>query len=76
MKDYLDPEEKAYTSRGAMLRRFVCKLHNTDYWVSGHCGIPDTFFSIPGNIRIKGAYIRGYVGSDENGLFFQPYKNQ
>lgn len=75
MKTYLEREEAAYTAKGSQRRRFVAYLSvyilghgttpgryaNTGYLVSGRCGIPDTYFSIPAHARIKGRYVAGYL---------------
>lgn len=34
-------------------------------------GEPDTFFSIPAACRMFGQRVKGYVGTDEEGFFFQ-----
>lgn len=33
----------------------------------------DTFFSVPANTRVRGAYVHGFVGSDEDGLYFSAH---
>jgi hypothetical protein len=33
----------------------------------------DTFFSVPAHTRVKGRYVHGYVGSEEDGLFFSAH---
>lgn len=37
-------------------------------------GVPDTYFSIPANVRICKKRVRGYVTSDDNGYVFRPFR--
>ena len=75
METHLDMEEVAYTN-GAHQRRFIAYLDNTELLVSGRCGIPDTYFTIPGHARVKGTYMRGYVTIIDERLVFVPYKGK
>ena len=80
---WIEPEEMAYP-HGGQTRKFSAYLGDTSYRVSGKAGIPDTFFSIPANARIKGAYVAGFLmlgrdlaspnEYDTSVLRFHPYK--
>lgn len=68
---WLEPEAYCYPS-GAQLRRARCKMPDGSLRVV-RCGIPDTFFSIPAHVTIKGKYVRGWVSSnDEQEFTFHP----
>jgi hypothetical protein len=75
-RTHLDPEEKCYP-HGGQHRKFTARLGRTDYLVTGKCGLPDTYFSIPGHARIRGKRVRGYVTYDGFGdgeFVFVPYE--
>jgi len=80
---WIEPEKMAYP-RGGQTRKFSAYLEETSYRVSGKAGIPDTWFSIPANVRVKGAYVAGFLTlgrdpaspneDDISVLRFHPYK--
>ena len=69
---WLEPEELCYPS-GGMLRRAYATCEDGVKRVCV-CGIPDTFFSIPARVRVKGGSARGYLSmSDTGGIKFTAY---
>jgi hypothetical protein len=66
---WLEGEEFAYP-HGRETRRCYAEHEGTRRVVL--CGIPDTYFSIPAKVRIKGKVVRGYVTGEENGFRFVP----
>lgn len=71
-KTWIEPEERAYSARGAMLRK------GRAIWPDGkirvvYAGIPDTFFSIPAHGKAKGGYFSGYVTSADGEYVFRIY---
>ena len=69
---WLEGEEFCYPS-GARLR-FAYATCEDGKRRKVRCGIPDTFFSIPGAVRIRGKYVRGFVTSnDAGGFVFKAY---
>lgn len=86
---WLEPEELAYPN-GAMRRRALVHVrpneHNPlpDLPIGSlrvvHCGIPDTYSTIPARLKFKGKALRGYVsvadrtwnGLDEPAFHFTP----
>ena len=66
MLTWIEPEEKAYSPRGSMLRK------GRAIWPDGkvrafRAGIPDTFFSIPACGRLRGRYVSGFLTRDDSG---------
>ena len=69
---WIDPEERAYpyggfTRKGRALIRQ--NPHNPAVLPYGEvrairCSIPDTYFTIPARLRVKGVVIKGYLHSD------------
>jgi hypothetical protein len=72
---WLEPESLCYPS-GRMLRR--CKALCEDGKTRiVRCGIPDTFFSIPGYFVRKGKRVKGFISQDSGGPYtFTAYKGQ
>lgn len=71
---WLEPEEITYPS-GAMIRR--CRAVCPDGIPRVvTCGIADTFFSIPGRVKIKGKSTRGYISDKDGTYIFTPYTKQ
>lgn len=76
---WLDPEEMAYHG-GGQVRRGRAWSDELDREVSVRAGLPDTFFSIPAHIYVRGKYVAGFVtgcnwdledrGADERTLTF------
>jgi len=67
---WLEPEELCYP-HGRMTRKAFAVCPDGIKRIAV-CGLPDTYFSIPARIRVKGKSIVGYVtGSDDNGLEFR-----
>ena len=60
---WLEPEELCYPN-GGMTRKAYVVCPDGAKRVST-CGIPDTWFSIPARLRIKGQTITGYVTGTE-----------
>lgn len=61
---FLDPEEYAYSSRNGGLwgsRRRFGAINKKGKLVRGFCAIPDTYFTIPARIRVKGKNVLGYL---------------
>jgi len=68
---WLEPEEYTYPS-GAQIRRARCLMPDGTLRVV-RCGTPDTYFSIPAHVTIKGLYFPGYVMvNDADVLEFYP----
>lgn len=59
---WLEPEELCYPS-GRELRKAYAKCEDGELRVIT-CGIPDTFFSIPGFYKKDGKRVRGFVSVD------------
>ena len=57
----LEREEVAYTYHGSQLRRFTVYCPQLDRKVTGRAGVPDTYFTVPAHIRVKGRYVPGYL---------------
>jgi hypothetical protein len=68
---WLEPEELTYPSGGFYRRAFVRVLEN-EYNPSlpdlpygalrvVRCSVPDTYFSIPARLRIRGKTVRGFI---------------
>ena len=70
---WIEPEERAYTSRGSQLRRGRA-LFPDGRIRAFRAGIPDTYFSIPAHARIRGKYTPGFITSADGGLKFNYYK--
>lgn len=68
---WLEPEELCYPNGGMTRRAYATCEDGANRLV--RCGIPDTFFSIPGSTTIKGKTVKGYVKSDEEGYKFVAY---
>ena len=72
---WLEPEELCYT-HGKMTRKAYALFPDGVKRVVT-CGIPDTYFSIPAKpVKVNGVAVRGYIGSDENGIKFVPFTKQ
>lgn len=72
---WLEPEELCYP-HGKMTRKAYALFPDGEKRLVT-CGIPDTYFSIPAKpVKVNGAVVRGYVGSDEDGIKFVPFTNQ
>ena len=72
---WLEPESLCYSHGGKTRRAYaLCPDgHKRIVW----CGIPDTYFSIPAkSIRINGKLTRGYIGSHNDAITFNPFTNQ
>lgn len=69
---WLEGEEFAYPN-GGMTRRCYARCEDGVMRVAW-VGIPDTYFSIPGFIRVRGHRIKGFVSSNNVGEFtFKEY---
>lgn len=68
----IDPEQYAGPF-GGQQRRCRAIFHDGKIrtcWA----GVPDTFFSIPAHARVRGKYVAGYIGYNQDGEFtFNPY---
>lgn len=72
---WLEPEEFCYPHGGMTRKAYAMFPDGVRRIVT--CGIPDTYFSIPAKpVKVGGGVLRGYIGSDENGIKFVPYTNQ
>jgi len=71
---WLESENWCYPA-GGMTRRAYATCEDGEKRVIT-CGIPDTFFSIPGRVKIDGVTVKGFVSSDEDGFKFTAYKKQ
>lgn len=71
---WLEPEELCYPN-GSMTRKAYCKCEDGKMRVVT-CGIPDTYFSIPGFYRTHKARVKGFVSSDESGFKFTAYQQK
>jgi hypothetical protein len=60
---WLEPEELCYPHGGMTRRAYVVFPDGVKRVV--RCGIPDTLFSIPATVRIKGKTVSGYVTGTE-----------
>ena len=72
---WLEPESLCYP-HGKMTRKAYALFPDGEKRLVT-CGIPDTYFSIPAKpVKVNGAVVHGYVGSDEDGIKFVPFTNQ
>lgn len=72
---WLEPEELCYPHGGMTRKAYALFPDGVKRIVT--CGIPDTYFSIPAKpVKVGDIKLRGYIGSDENGIKFVPYTNQ
>ena len=69
---WLEPEELCYP-RGGTTRKAYVLCPDGIKRISA-CGIPDTWFSIPARLRVKGQTITGYVTGKENEDFSPSYE--
>ena len=65
LNTWVQKEEYAYPN-GGQTRKAVCR------WPDGklrvvYAGIPDTAFSIPAHGRLRGNYVRGWIGRNTSG---------
>ena len=65
---WMEPEEYCYPNGGFKRRARV--RFNGKFYIA-KVSIPDTYFSVPAKIRIKGKTIKGYVFNNQ-GLHFSP----
>ena len=74
---WLGPEELAYSSYSGSpsgsRRRAYARLQDGSYRIVV-VGVPDTYFSIPGYVTIRGRRYWGFVGHDDDGYYFHMYK--
>ncbi len=84
---WIDPEERAYPNGGFTRRGRVRVVENKYNAGPAHlpygeirairCSIPDTWFSIPARLRVKGKTYHGFVSvsprGDNDELTFTPY---
>lgn len=62
---WLDPEDYAYPEGSLRQSRRHARVRCSDGAIRmALIGIPDTFFSIPGRIRVRGKTVTGYVTCD------------
>ena len=72
---WLEPEELCYPHEGMTRKAYAMFPDGIKRVVI--CGMPDTYCSIPAKpVMVKGVKLRGYIGSDENGIKFVPFTNQ
>ncbi len=72
---WIEPEELCYPNGGMTRKAYALFPDGVKRVVI--CGIPDTYFSIPAKpVKVNGVAVRGYIGSDENGIKFVPFTNQ
>jgi hypothetical protein len=72
---WLEDEAFCYPN-GGMTRRAYATCEDGKKRVI-KCGIPDTFFSIPGYYKRDGKRVQGFLSSnDEGGLKFTEYKSE
>lgn len=71
---WLEPESLCYPA-GGMTRRAYALCEDNEYRLVT-CGVPDTYFSIPGRVRVGGKSVRGFVsgGGSDRGYTFTAYK--
>jgi len=77
---WIDPEELAYPDGGFTRKGRVVLTRNPHNPIDLAYGevrtvmvsLPDTAFSIPAKLRIRGKTVKGYVSSDPAGLMFTP----
>lgn len=69
---WIEPEELCYPN-GGMKRRAMALFPDRRLRIV-HCGIPDTYFSIP--CRKTKTHGRGYLAMNEGVLEFRPYPGQ
>ena len=68
---WLDPEELAYPLGTISSSRRRAKVMCADERVrTAVVGIPDTFFTIPAEVRIKDKRIRGYISMNDGRFVF------
>lgn len=80
---WIEAEEYAYPRGGFTRRAYVQVRDNPSFpnllpaTLDGErrlvkVSIPDTYFSIPARLKVKGQTYRGYVSVDDNGAYFVP----
>lgn len=63
-RTWLEPDEKAYTAKGSMLRKGQAVFSDGQVRAV-RAGVPDTYFTVPAKARVKGKYVAGYLTNDE-----------
>lgn len=58
---FVEPEEKAYNANMNTTQRRFRAICPDGIVRSGFCGIPDTFFSIPAKVTVKGKTVYGFI---------------
>lgn len=80
---WIDPEERAYPNGGFTRRGHVRIVENSSYPTppglpygqirAVRVSIPDTWFTIPARLRVRGKTYRGFVSMVDDELAFTPY---
>ena len=69
---WLEPEEMCYPHGRAYSRRAYAHCPDGKLRVV-ECGLPDTWFSIPGRLKLRGAWVEGFLSFDDGKLEFNTY---
>jgi hypothetical protein len=66
---WIDPEELCYPSGSMYAGRKACAYDSVDKTNRiVKIGIPDTYFSIPGRVKIKGKTIKIWISIDDDAI--------
>jgi hypothetical protein len=71
LETWIDAEEVCYPGK-ALVRKGRALYRGK--LIAVRCGIPDTFFTIPARVRVKGKSVRGYVSVEKQAL--RPYAEE
>jgi len=69
---WLEGEEFSYPSDGRCGRKALATCEDGKKRIIS-CGMADTFFSIPGHVKINGKRVKGFLSSGEHGMKFTAF---